>query len=86
MITSKWKSNGDFLMAEKEVPAEYIPEIRDEETLRISLSTLTRLSLRHQSQKMTIRLKAGKLFKLSSSPMQIIGLDAQHESPFQFYI
>ena len=30
MITSKWKSNGDFLMAEKEVPAEYTPEIRDD--------------------------------------------------------
>ena len=30
MITSKWKSNADFLMAEKEVPAEYTPEIRDD--------------------------------------------------------
>ena len=30
MITSKWKSNGDFLIAEKEVPAEYTPEIRDD--------------------------------------------------------
>ena len=30
MITSKWKSNEDFLVAEKEVPAEYTPEIRDD--------------------------------------------------------
>ena len=30
MITSKWKPNGVFLMAEKEVPAEYTPEIRDD--------------------------------------------------------
>ena len=30
MITSKWKSNGDFLIAEKEVPVEHIPEIRDD--------------------------------------------------------
>ena len=69
----------------KFLPSTYLKS-ETTETLRISLSTLTCLSLRHQSQKVTIRLKTGKLFTLSSNPMQIIGLEAQHEPPFQFYI